>query len=49
MVPIPVEASSRFHNRGLQVLIGFLVFAVLVNAAFFVLVRMADEEALTPL
>ena len=49
MIPIPVEASSRFHNRGLHVLIGFLVFAVLVNAAFFVLVRMADEEALTPL
>lgn len=49
MVPVSAGASSRFHSRGLQVLIGVLVLAILVNAGFFVLVRMADEEALTPL
>ncbi len=49
MVPVSAGASSRFHSRGLQVLIGVLVLTVLVNAGFFVLVRMADEEALTPL
>lgn len=49
MVPIPAEASPRFHSRGLQVLIGVLALALLVNAVFFVLVRTADEEALTPL
>ena len=47
MVPIAAGTSSRFHSRGLQVLIGMLVLTVLVNAGFFVLVRMADEEALT--
>ncbi len=49
MVPIPAGAPPRFHSRGLQVLIGVLALTLLVNAAFFFLVRTADEEALTPL
>ncbi len=49
MVPIPAGAPPRFHRRGLHVLIGVLALTLLVNAAFFVLVRNADEEALTPL
>ncbi len=49
MVPIPAGAFPRFYRRGLHVLIGVLALTLLVNAAFFVLVRNADEEALTPL
>ena len=49
MASIPAGASPRFYRRGLHVLIGVLALTLLVNIAFFILVRNADEEALTPL
>ena len=49
MAPIPAGAPPRFYRRGLHVLIGVLALILLVNIAFFILVRTADEEALTPL
>ena len=49
MASIPAGVSPRFYSRGLHVLIGVLALTLLVNIAFFVLVRNADEEALTPL